>query len=191
MVSSEWVIENIKKTNHWVNHRVYTEKVLKDYLEFGVDTRIKNPTLTQNWTVLNQYGGGGRGTPFFDKIEKMIQVERAVIGVIGSNYGSADRLFASKQTFNNSINTNTINNPNFSIYNAKIKAENQKIMDMELLEEQRLAEILKEKVRQDEIKRNSIIPEIIPEILPSIVATSSLLPLGIIGLLLYTSMGRK
>ena len=36
-----------------------------------------------------------------------------------------------------------------------------------------------------------IIPTITPEILPSIVATSSLLPLGIIALLLYSRTGRK
>ena len=36
-----------------------------------------------------------------------------------------------------------------------------------------------------------LIPEITPEILPTIVATSSLIPLGIIGLLLYSRTGKK
>tara|TARA_R110002110_G_scaffold399281_1_gene615081 strand:- start:256 stop:699 length:444 start_codon:yes stop_codon:yes gene_type:complete len=52
--------------------------------------------------------------------------------------------------------------------------------------------------KQNEIKRKEItkvqpviIPEIIPEIIPAVVATSSLLPLGIIALLLYSRTGRK
>ena len=182
------IVELLKKSNHYTNHRAYTEKAIKDYIEIAQPLRLKYPNLVFKDLIDSQ---SERGTEPFDSKEKMIQIERTVIGIIGSKINSRDRIIASKTTFANSINTNITNNPNFSIYNAKIKAENQKIMDMELLEEQRLAEILKEKVRQDEIKRNSIIPEIIPEILPSIVATSSLLPLGIIGLLLYTSMGRK
>ena len=240
MVSTAWIIENIKKTNSWANHRAYAEKSLSEFLEFAVDTRIENPTLTQNWTVLNQRQRvdvndrskivGGRGSPYFDKIEKMIQTESHIIGIFGSKYNSASRLLASKQTFNNLINTNTgESNPNFSMYNNKIKAEKQKIIDIEnarlaeiknkrilkeefeknarlakiertrilkedndLLEEQLLAKELQRQVIQNEIKRNSIIPEITPEILPSIVATSSILiPLGIIGLLLYSRTGRK
>ena len=225
MVSTAWVIENIKKTNTWANHRAYAEKSLSDFLEFAVPVRIENPTLTQNWTVLNQRGGGGRGTPFFDKIEKMIQTESHIIGIFGSKYNSASRLLASKQTFNNLINTNTgESNPNFSMYNNKIKAEKQKIIDIEnarlaeiknkrilkeefeknarlakiertrilkedndLLEEQLLAKELQRQVIQNEIKRNSIIPATIPAVLPSIVAASSLIPLGILAILLINS----
>tara|TARA_R110000782_G_scaffold81137_1_gene160420 strand:- start:1425 stop:2441 length:1017 start_codon:yes stop_codon:yes gene_type:complete len=76
--------------------------------------------------------------------------------------------------------------------------EQQRLQKIANDEEIRLEKILKEKVRQDEIKRaansykvytwNPVIPEITPEI----VATSSILiPLGIIGLLLYSRTGRK
>ena len=235
MVSTAWIIENIKKTNSWANHRAYAEKSLSEFLEFAVDTRIENPTLTQNWTILNQRQRvdvndrskivAGRGSPFFDKIEKMIQTESHIIGIFGSKYNSASRLLASKQTFNNLINTNTgESNPNFSIYNNKIKAEKQKIINIEnarlaeiknkrilkeefeknarlakiertrilkedndLLEEQLLAKELQRQVIQNEIKRNSIIPATIPAVLPSIVAASSLIPLGILAILLINS----
>ena len=74
-------------------------------------------------------------------------------------------------------------------------------------EEERLLQIQLENKRiQDEIKRKEItkiepviipeiipktIPEITPEIIPTAVATSSLVTLGIIALLLYSRTGRK
>ena len=53
-------------------------------------------------------------------------------------------------------------------------------------EQRKLAVLKKAKANREvnEIKRKQIIPEITPKILPSIVATSSLIPLGIIILLL-------
>lgn len=75
--------------------------------------------------------------------------------------------------------------------------EQQRLQKIANDEEIRLEEILKEKVRQDEIKRaaNSYKvytwKPVIPEITPTIVATSSLLPLGIIALFLYSRTARK
>tara|TARA_R110000851_G_scaffold38908_1_gene99419 strand:- start:122 stop:949 length:828 start_codon:yes stop_codon:yes gene_type:complete len=167
MVSTAWIIENIKKTNSWANHRAYAEKSLSDFLEFAVPIRIENPTLTQNWTVLNQRQRvdvndrskmvAGRGSPYFDKIEKMIQTESHIIGIFGSKYNSGSRLFASKQTFNNLINTNITNNPNFSIYNNKIKAEKQKIID---IENARLTEIENARIQQEEFVKNARLAKI-------------------------------
>ena len=50
---------------------------------------------------------------------------------------------------------------------------------------------LENQVKINDVKRKETIPTITSEILPSIVSTSSLLPLGIIGLLLYSRTGRK
>jgi len=235
MVSTAWVIENIKKTNHWFLHREYAEKALSEFLEFGVPMRIKYPNLVFKDLIDTQHAiGGGRGTEPFDSKEKMTQVERQILGIIGSKFNSASRNLASRATFPNSINTNTgESNPNFSMYTNKIKAEKQKIIDIEnarlaeiknkrilkeefeknarlakiertrilkedndLLEEQLLAKELQRQVIQNEIRRNSIFPTITPAIdpavLPSIVASSSLLPLGILTiLLLNSSRGKK
>ena len=86
-------------------------------------------------------------------------------------------------------------------YDEKIRLEKiesqrlQKIIDNE---EIRLAKELQEKARQEEIKRNLIIipkvviPEIAPEIIPAVVASSSLIPLGILAILLInSSRGKK
>ena len=63
--------------------------------------------------------------------------------------------------------------------------EKQKIQDEE---EERLLKIkLENQKLQNEIKRKLIIPQITP----TVIATSSLIPLGIIGLLLYSRTGRK
>ena len=134
MVSTEWIIENIKNTNQWVNNRAFTEKALSEFLEFGVPMRIKYPDMTFDWVISNQ---SQRGTPFFDSIEKMIRVERQILGIIGVKWKNST-VHASKQTFNNLIITDTgESNPNFSIYNNKIKAEkiisDQKIAQQLLL----------------------------------------------------------
>ena len=60
------------------------------------------------------------------------------------------------------------------------------------IEEERLLQIQLENQRvQNEIKRKQIMPKITPEILPGIVATSSLIPLGIIAILLLNSSRDK
>ena len=74
------------------------------------------------------------------------------------------------------------------------KIEQQRLQKIANDEEIRIAKELEEKVRQDEIKREESAKlklAIIPEITPELVATSSLLPLGIIALLLYSRTGRK
>ena len=78
------------------------------------------------------------------------------------------------------------------------KIEQQRLQKIANDEEIRIAKELEEKVRQDEIKREesaklklAIIPETIPEITPELVATSSLLPLGIIALFLYSRTGKN
>jgi len=58
-------------------------------------------------------------------------------------------------------------------------------------EETILKRKLQNQVKINEIKRKSIIPIISSEITPELVATSSLLPLGIIALFLYSRTGRK
>mgnify|MGYP003661173454 CR=1 FL=1 len=60
-----------------------------------------------------------------------------------------------------------------------------------LSEETILKRELENQVKINDVKRKETIPTITSEILPSIVSTSSLLPLGIIGLLLYSRTGRK
>jgi len=75
--------------------------------------------------------------------------------------------------------------------------EAERLQKIEADEENRLSKQLAEKVRQDEIKRNQIIlkPKIIPilepEIIPAVVASSILIPLVAIGLLLYSIKGKK
>jgi hypothetical protein len=70
--------------------------------------------------------------------------------------------------------------------------ENKRLAD---IEEERLLQIqLENQRKQDEIKREEsarLKLAIIPEITPALVATSSLLPLGIIGLFLYSRTARK
>ena len=186
------VVELLKRSNHYANHRAYTEKVIKDYVEIAQPLRLKYPNVTRKMLIDTQRDrNGGRGTEPFDSKEKMTQIEGEVLGIIGSKFNSASRT-----TFANSIRENP---KNFTIYNAKIKAENQKIIDMESLEEIRLAKELQKQVIQNEIKRNSIIPKIIPAtipsidpaVLPSIVATSSLIPLGVLAILLLNSSRAK
>tara|TARA_R110000803_G_scaffold209018_1_gene278149 strand:- start:430 stop:1008 length:579 start_codon:yes stop_codon:yes gene_type:complete len=190
------IVELLKRSNHYTNHRAYTERVIKEYVEIAQPLRLKYPNLVFKDLINTQFTrNGGRGTEPFDSQENMMRIEREVLGIVGSKFSSTTRNQASRATFANSI----IANPkNFTIYNNKIKAEKQQIIDMELLEEQleeqRLAEILKEKVKQDEIKRVETVKlklVTIPEITPVAVATSSLLPLGIIALLLYSRTGRK
>ena len=60
-----------------------------------------------------------------------------------------------------------------------------------LSEETILKRELENQVKVNDVKRKEIIPTITSEILPNIVSTSSLLPLGIIALLLYSRTGRK
>jgi len=191
------VVELLKRSNHYANHRAYTEKVIKDYVEIAQPLRLKYPNVTRKMLIDTQRDrNGGRGTEPFDSKEKMTQIEGEVLGIIGSKFNSASRQTASRTTFANSIRENP---KNFTIYNAKIKAENQKIIDMESLEEIRLAKELQKQVIQNEIKRNSIIPKIIPAtipsidpaVLPSIVATSSLIPLGVLAILLLNSSRAK
>ena len=58
-------------------------------------------------------------------------------------------------------------------------------------EETILKRELENQVKINEIKRKSIIPIVIPEIIPAVVATSSLIPLGIIAFLLINSRKGK
>ena len=70
----------------------------------------------------------------------------------------------------------------------------QKKLISNISEETILKKQLENEKKQNEIKRKEITkvqPETIPEIIPTAVATSSLLPLGIIALLLYSRTGRK
>jgi hypothetical protein len=66
----------------------------------------------------------------------------------------------------------------------RIQAENQRI------ENQRLQEIENQKNQRLQEIENQI-PIIQPEIIPAVVTSSSLIPLAVIGLLLYTSKGKK
>ena len=90
-----------------------------------------------------------------------------------------------------------INEQKQKAYDEKIrleKIEAQRLQKIKDDEEIRLAKELEEKVKQDEIKRVETAKlklVIIPEITPEIVATSSLLPLGIIALFLYSRTGKN
>ena len=65
----------------------------------------------------------------------------------------------------------------------------EQMLHIKLEKEEELLKIQLEKQKiQNEIKRKEIIIQ--PEIIPAVVATSALIPLGIIGLLLYTSKGK-
>ena len=85
---------------------------------------------------------------------------------------------------------------------SKIQKEEKILFDIQEAkdEEERLLEIeLEIQRKQNEIKRKEItkvqpetIPETIPEIIPAVVATSSLIPLGILAILLInSSRGKK
>tara|TARA_R110002051_G_scaffold165748_2_gene236757 strand:+ start:148 stop:996 length:849 start_codon:yes stop_codon:yes gene_type:complete len=77
------------------------------------------------------------------------------------------------------------------VYDEQIRLQNieaQRLQKIEDDEENRLSKQLAEKVKQNEIKRNQII--LTPEIIPVVVASSSLIPLVAIGLLLYSSKGK-
>ena len=76
----------------------------------------------------------------------------------------------------------------------QIQKEEQRLFDIQLEkdEEERLLQIQLENQRvQNEIKRKQIVPKIIPAVSPEIVATSSLIPLGIIAILLINSSRSK
>jgi hypothetical protein len=70
------------------------------------------------------------------------------------------------------------------------RIENQRLLELEnqRIEEERLLQIQLENKRIVMEKQKPIIE---PEIIPAVVATSSLIPLAVIGLLLYTSKGKK
>ena len=99
---------------------------------------------------------------------------------------------------------NTINSILSNPVNIERWANEEQLIQEE--EEERLLQIqLEEKKIQDEINRKEnlrlmaiekkeiikVSPVITPEIIPTVVATSSLLPLGIIALLLYSRTGKK
>ena len=178
MISESEIIRRIRISDLGSANKSYADEVIEKY-KIAAKTRLQHPTLTQKWVIDNQRQVidvndrtkiiGGRGSSFFDRIEKMIKTESEVIGFLGSKYSVNDRRAASRVTFWERLDMRILGNPKFSGYNAQLKKD----------EEQILAEKLEPKVVKTKI------------VDPVIVASSSLLPLGIIGLLLYTSMGKK
>jgi len=157
------ILELLKKSNHYTNHRTYTEKAIKDYIEIAQPLRLKYPNVVFKDLINTQFTrNGGRGTEPFDSKEKMIQIERTIIGIIGSKV--TDRNIASKTTFVNTINANTTNNPNFSIYNNKIKVENQRIQDEKQkiidIENNRLIDIENQRIQEEKIELNKRVAKI-------------------------------
>mgnify|MGYP003627383958 CR=1 FL=1 len=74
-------------------------------------------------------------------------------------------------------------------YYDMLQRKYEQMLHIKLEKEEELLKIQLEKQKiQNEIKRKEIIIQ--PEIIPAVVATSALIPLGIIGLLLYTSKGK-
>tara|TARA_R110002167_G_scaffold25087_4_gene87574 strand:- start:946 stop:1650 length:705 start_codon:yes stop_codon:yes gene_type:complete len=129
------IVELLKRSNHYTNHREYTEKVIKDYVEIAQPLRLKYPNATFKMLIDTQHSrNGGRGTEPFDSKEKMMQIEREVLGIVGSKFNTASRQTASRTTFANSIREKP---ENFTIYNEKLKQEkiisDQKIAQQLLL----------------------------------------------------------
>jgi len=206
MISESEIIRRIRISNLGSSNKSYADEVIEKY-KIASKSRLKFPDMTQKWTIDNQRQRfdvndkskivGGRGSAYFDEIEFMIQTESKVEGILGSIYPTSNRNLRSRKTFWERVNTSISGNPNFSNYNKQIQEEQ---------EEKILAEKLKEESRQNELKRKQleivipktvisdymVIPKVvIPEITPDMVATSSLLPLGIIALFLYSRTGRK
>jgi len=203
MISENEIIRRIRisdlgSTNEW-----YANEIIEKY-KIAAKTRLKYPTLTQKWTIDNQRQVvdvndrtkiiGGRGSEFFDKIEFMIKTESELEQFLGGIYPTSQRAARSRKTFWERIDTRIEGNPKFSIYNKKIKDDEEKV----------LAENLKEEQRQNELKRKQFVskpviitPKAVEISKPKTIKSSinpyySLIPLGILGiLLLYTSMGKK
>ena len=209
MISESEIIRRIRISDLGSANKSYADEVIEDY-KIAAKTRLQYPTLTQKWVIDNQSQVidvndrtkiiGGRGSSFFDRIEKMIQTESAVMGFLGSKYSVNDRRAASRVTFWERLDMRILGNPKFSGYNAQLKKDEEQILAEKLKEEQRQNEL---RIKQFVSKPVIITPKVVapkvvePKVVKTkvadsvIVASSSLLPLGIIGLLLYTSMGKK
>ena len=214
MISESEIIRRIKISDLGSMHKWYADEMIEKY-KIAAKTRLKYPTLTQKWTIDNQRQVldvndrskiiGGRGSEFFDKIEFMIKTESELEQFLGGVYPTSQRQARSRKTFWERIDKRIEGNPKFSIYNKKIKEDEEKILAENLKEEQRQNELrIKQFVSNSVVITPKVVaPKVVaPKVVetkvvetkvvdPVIVASSSLLPLGIIGLLLYTSMGKK
>ena len=201
MISESEIIRRIKISDLGSMHKWYADEIIEKY-KIAAKSRLKYPTLTQKWTIDNQ---SSRGSAYFDEIEFMIKTESELEQFLGGVYPTSARQTRSRKTFWERIDKRIEGNPKFSIYNKKIKEDEEKILAENLKEEQRQNELrIKQFVSNSVVITPKVVaPKVVaPKVVetkvvetkvvdPVIVASSSLLPLGIIGLLLYTSMGKK
>ena len=219
MISESEIIRRIRISDLGSANKSYADEVIEKY-KIVSKTRLQYPTKTFKWVIDNQsyiadvndrtIQLGGRGTPYFDRIEFMIRTENEVMGFLGSKYNKDSRQMASRKTFWEMLDMRISGNPKFSGYNAQLKKDEEQILAEKLKEEQRQNEL---RIKQFVSKPVIITPKVVapkvvepkvvalkvvkPKVVepkvadPIMVASSSLLPLGIIGLLLYTSMGKK
>tara|TARA_R110000787_G_scaffold110299_1_gene219017 strand:+ start:96 stop:653 length:558 start_codon:yes stop_codon:yes gene_type:complete len=181
-LNSDYLI-NLTNSNEWYNWTL--AKIKKD--SFGTG---ENSDFYALWRNADKYSNFLRKTklPNPEKAyQYMIQMEKNLIGADTSWNNNEDRkaLNSMKKMLKLWENKRHIETQKEEAERL-IEEEEEKLLQIEL-ENQRL---------QNEIKRKEIIsiviPEITPEITPEIVATSSILiPLGIIGLLLYSRTARK
>ena len=217
MISESEIIRRIRISDLGSANKSYADELIEKY-KIAAKTRLKHPTLTQKWTIDNQRQIvdindrtkiiGGRGSPYFDRIEFMIKTEAEVEGMLGSKYSVNARQLASRKTFWERLDMRILGNPKFSGYNAQLKKEQEE------QEEQILAEKLKKESRQNELKRKqleivipkTVIPKVvisddivipktvIPKVVipeKSIVSSSAIIPLGILAFLLINSRNNK
>ena len=214
MISESEVIRRIRISDLGSMHKWYADEIIEKY-KIAAKSRLKFPNKTQKWTIDNQRQVvdvndrskiiGGRGSAYFDEIEFMIQTESELEQFLGGIYPTSSRILRSRKTFWERIDTSISGNPKFSIYNKKIKEDEETRLAKELKEQQRQNEL---RIKQFVSKPVIITPKVVepkvvalkvvkPKVVepkvadPIMVASSSLLPLGIIGLLLYTSMAKK
>jgi len=202
MISEDEIIRRIRISDLGSANKAYADEMIRKY-KIAAKTRLQYPTLTQKWTIDNQRQVvdvndrtkiiSGRGSPFFDKIEFMIKTESELEQFLGGIYPTSARQARSKKTFWERIDTSIKGNPKFSNYNKQIQEDEEKVLVKELKEEQ----------RQNELKRKQFVsnPVIItpkdvevskPEtITSSINPYYSLIPLGILGILLLYTRGGK
>jgi len=203
MISESEIIRRIRISDLGSANKAYADEMIRKY-KIAAKTRLQYPTLTQKWTIDNQRQVvdvndrtkiiGGRGSPFFDKIEFMIQTESELEQFLGGVYPTSRRQERSRKTFWERIDTSIKGNPKFSNYNKQIQKDEEKVLAEKLKEEQRQNELKRKQLEivipKTAISDDIVIPKtVIPE--KAIVSSSAIIPLGILAFLLINSSESK
>jgi hypothetical protein len=203
MISESEIIRRIRISDLGSANEWYADEIIEKY-KIAAKTRLQYPTLTQKWTIDNQRQVldvndrtkiiGGRGSPFFDKIEFMIKTESELEQFLGGVYSTSRRQERSRKTFWERIDTSIEGNPKFSNYNKQIQEDEEKVLAEKLKEEQRQNELKRKQIEivipKTVISDKVVIPKtVIPE--KAIVSSAAIIPLGILAFLLINSRNNK